>query len=190
MRFVPFYDVSIERAARIDPGTGTVVASSGQSPLIVASENPRWVMLAFDLDSSDFEQQPGFPVFIENVLAWFGQEPLALRSHTGLVEIPLADAQVRTGDGRAVASQSHLGKTLARLPDPGLYTATSGATRLHVAAQLTNPSLSNVNQSIFPGSDTIDRGAWLHEELWWYAILAAVLLLAVEWVTYHRRITL
>jgi hypothetical protein len=147
-------------------------------------------MLTFDLDSSDFQQQPGFPVFIENVLAWFGQEPLALRSHTGLVEIPLADAQVRTDDGRVVVSQQHLGKTLARLPDPGLYTATSGATRIHVAAQLSNPNLSNINQSIFTDTDSVGRGAWLHEELWWYALLGAVALLLVEWVTYHRRITL
>jgi hypothetical protein len=190
MRFVPFFDVSIERAVRIDPGPATVIARSGSSPLIVASDDPRWVMLTFELNSSDFAQQSAFPVFVENVLGWLAQEPLALRSHPGLVEIPLSDAVVRTDDGRTVVAQHHLGKTLVRLPDPGLYTATSGATRVHLAAQLTNPDLSNINQSTLTGADTMGGGAGLHQDLWWYALLGALLLLAVEWFTFHLRITL
>ena len=68
MQYVSVHDVAIERASRIDPGDLTVIAASKQTPLIVASDRPKWVMLTFDLDSSDFPFHVGFPVFIENVL--------------------------------------------------------------------------------------------------------------------------
>ncbi len=61
MQYVSVHDVAIERAARIDPGDLTVIAASKQTPLIVASEKPKWVMLTFDLDSSDFPFHVGFP---------------------------------------------------------------------------------------------------------------------------------
>ena len=72
------HDISIERAVKIDPANLTVIAASAQAPLIVASEKPRWVMLTFDLASSDFALQTGFPVFVENVLAWLSREQLPL----------------------------------------------------------------------------------------------------------------
>src|SRR5438876_242087 len=45
MQFVSVHDLAIERASRIDPANLTVIAASGQTPLIVVSEKPKWVML-------------------------------------------------------------------------------------------------------------------------------------------------
>ncbi|HYR87553.1 MAG TPA: VWA domain-containing protein [Terriglobia bacterium] len=191
MQFVSVHDVSIERATQVDPTNLTVIAASKQTPLILASEKPRWVMLTFDLDSSDFAFHVGFPVFIENVLAWFSREQLALRRSPGTVEVPLANAQVRTIDGKAVSASQQLGKTFFEAAEPGLYVATQGDNRVHVAVNLANRSFSDVNQSVFKD----DRAAagqryWLRRELWFYMLLAAVVLVGVEWFTYHRRITL
>ena len=191
MQFVSVHDVSIERAAQIDATNLTVVAASKQTPLILASEKPRWVMLTFDLDSSDFAFHVGFPVFIENVLAWFSREQLALRRSPGVVEVPLANAQVRTIDGKTVPASQQLGKTIFEAAEPGLYVATQGENRVHVAVNLANRSFSDVNQSVFKD----DRAAagqryWLRRELWFYMLLGAVVLIGVEWFTYHRRITL
>jgi hypothetical protein len=120
MQFVAVHDVAIERASRIDPGDLTVIAASKQTPLIVASEKPKWVMLTFDLQSSDFPFHVGFPVFIENVLAWFNREQLALKRSPGIVDVPLANAQIRTIDGKTIASDQQLGKTVFQTNEPGL----------------------------------------------------------------------
>src|SRR5437868_7680922 len=124
MQFVSVHDLAVHRASRIDPGNLTVIAASKQTPLIVASEKPKWVMLTFDLASSDFPFHVGFPVFIENVLSWFSREQLALKRSPGTIEVPLANAQIRTIDGKTIASDQQLGKTLFQTSDPGLYAAT------------------------------------------------------------------
>ena len=191
MQYVSVHDVSIERAVRIDPENLAVIAASQQTPLIVASEKPRWVMLTFDLDSSDFPLQAGFPVFIENVLAWFKGEQLALRQPLGNVGVPLANAQIQTIDGKTIPSEQQLGKTVFHASQPGLYTAVQGETRVQVAVNLVNPDLSNVNQSSFKASTPPPQArGWLGYELWFYMLLAAIALISVEWFTYHRRITL
>jgi len=191
MQYVSVHDVAIERASRIDPGDLTVIVASKQTPLIVASDKPRWVMLTFDLESSDFPFHVGFPVFLENVLSWFSREQLALKRSPGLVDVPLANAQIRTIDGKMIPSDQQLGKTVFQANDPGLYAATQGDDRIHVAVNLANPAFSDVNRSVFK---TDARAAaqhyWLRRELWFYMLLAAAALIAIEWFTYHQRITL
>jgi hypothetical protein len=192
MQYVPVHDVSIERAVRINADNLTVIAASNQNPLIVASEKPRWVMLTFDLSSSDFALQVGFPVFVENVLAWFNREPLALRRAPGLVEVPLANAQIQGADGKVIQSAAQMGQTVFRGNEPGLYTATEGDNRVYLAVNLSNPTLSNINQSTFKeGAPAVPSyTAWLRHELWFYMLMIAIVLISVEWFTYHRRITL
>jgi Ca-activated chloride channel homolog len=191
MQFVSVHDVAIERAAQINAENLTVVAASKQTPLIVVSDKPKWVMLTFDLQSSDFALHVGFPIFVENVLAWFNRDQLALKRSPGLIEVPLQNAQIRTIEGKSVPAEQQLGKTVFVTNDPGLYAGTQGDTRVHVAVNLANPAFSDVNRSVFK----TDRSAatttlWLRRELWFYMLVAAMMLITVEWFTYHRRITL
>jgi hypothetical protein len=191
MQHVPLHDVAIERASRIDAENLTVVAASKQTPLIVVSDKPKWVMLTFDLQSSDFAYHVGFPVFIENVLAWFNRDQLALNRAPGPIEIPVANAQVLTIDGKAVESEQQLGKTVFTANEPGLYSGTQGDTRVHVAVNLSNPAFSDVNRSVFKtGGGGAAQHYWLRRELWFYMLMAALVLISVEWFTYHRRVTL
>jgi hypothetical protein len=191
MQYVSVHDVSIARAGQIDATDLTVIASSRQTPLIVASEKPKWLMLTFDLQSSDFPFHVGFPVFIDNVLRWFSREQLALRHSPGTVEVPLANAQIRNIDGKTVSSEQQLGRTVFEATEPGLYVASQDDNRIHVAVNLASATFSDVNRSVFK----TDRRAatqqyWLRRELWFYMLLAAAVLISAEWFTYHRRITL
>jgi hypothetical protein len=191
MQFVSVHDLSIERATQIEAENLTVVAASKQTPLIVASDKPKWVMLTFDLSSSDFAFHVGFPVFIENVLSWFNREQLAIKRSPGIVKVPLGNAQIRTIDGKTISSDQQLGQTVFETSEPGLYAATQGDQRVHVAVNLANPNFSDVNRSVFK----TDRRAaaqtyWLRRELWFYMLVAAVALISIEWFTYHRRVTL
>jgi hypothetical protein len=191
MQYVSVHDLSIERAARIDPANLTVVAASNETPLIVASDRPKWVMLTFDLDSTDFPLQVGFPVFIENALTWFSREQLALRRSPGTVDVPFADAEIRTVDGQPVESQQQLGKTVFQAHEPGLYSVVQGDGRSYVAVNLTNRTFSDVNLSVFQNDRTVtSQSNWLRRELWFYMLLTAAILIGAEWLTYHRRITL
>jgi hypothetical protein len=191
LQHVQLHDVAIERASRIDAENLTVIAASKQTPLIVVSDRPKWVMLTFDLQSSDFAFHVGFPVFIENVLGWFNRDQLALNRSPGPVDIPMPNAQVLTIDGKPVAAEQQLGKTVFVANEPGLYSGTQGDTRVHVAVNLSNPALSDINRSVFKsqGSGAAQRYL-LRRELWFYMLTAALVLISIEWFTYHRRITL
>ncbi len=193
MQHVSLHDLSIERAARIDPAGFTVIAASRQTPLIVVSEEPRWVLLSFALDSSDFPLHAGFPVFVENVLAWFCRAQLELERTPGMVEVPLANAEISVLDGTKVPSVAKGQTTIFEASEPGLYTATRGETEMHIAVNFAGHSLSDVNRSALKedtASASLPVRPRLQSEIWAYMLLAAVALIVLEWFTYHRGITL
>jgi hypothetical protein len=193
MRHVSLYDVSIESAGKIDAANLIALASSGAgTPLILASEHPRWVQLTFSLEASDFPYHSGFPIFVDNAIAWFGRERLALRRNPGIVEIPLARAEVRTIDGKSIPTQEGPGGTVFEAPDPGLYVASSADVRQYVAVNFSSRDFSDINSSnIKEGGSVKTAGIpFLRRELWFYMLCAALLLIGAEWFTYHRRITL
>jgi hypothetical protein len=192
MKHVVLNDVSIEDATRIEPGDLTVLAeTANKTPLIVASDRPQWVLLTFDLESSDFPYHAGFPVFIDNAMSWFGRDRLALRRAPGVVDIPLAGAQVRTTDGRSIPSRESLTGTVFEAPEPGLYVAGKGDVNQYVAVNFANRQYSDINSSHVREGKTAQAAApLLRRELWYYMLLAAMVLIGAEWFTYHRRLTL
>jgi len=194
MRHVSLYDVSIESAAKIDPANLISLASSGSgTPLILASEHPRWIQLAFSLEASDFPYHAGFPIFLDNAIAWFGRERLALRRNPGIVEVPLAKAEVRTIDGKTMPTQeSPGGGTVFEASDPGLYVVSGADVRQYVAVNFASRDFSDINSSNVKenGSPKTAGIPFLRRELWFYMLCGALLLIGAEWFTYHRRITL
>jgi hypothetical protein len=195
MRSVSLHDVAVQRARRIDAAKFTVLAETeGKNPLIVASapsQRPRWVLLAFGLEVSDLPLQRAFPLFIDNTLAWFSREPLALRREPGLVAVDITEARIKALDGDEIASHSQVGGTVFEADRPGLYLATNEDTRQYVAVNVSNRLFSNVNGGgAASESASAPIRVWFQQELWFYMLLVAAVLLAVEWFTYHRRITL
>lgn len=193
MQHVSLFDVSVDTAAHVDASDLIVLgASANNTPLIVASEHPRWIQLTFDLQSSDFPYHAGFPIFLDNAIAWFGRERLALRRAPGAVEIPLQKAEVRTIDGASVPTQESVAGTVFEALDPGLYVATSGDVRQYVAVNFANREFSDINNTRVRENGPTQAASipFLRHELWFYMLCAALLLIGAEWYTYHRRITL
>ena len=205
LQHVSLYDVTIASSARVDTTDLSVLAgSAGNAPLIVAhdrthernsertSQGPRWIQLTFDLQASDFPYHAGFPIFLDNAIAWFGRERLALRRAPGIVELPLAMAEVRTIDGRPVPVQESVEGTVFEAPEAGLYVASSSDTRQYIAVNFASRDFSNINNSQVRDSTTAKAAGipFLRHELWFYMLCAALLLIGAEWFTYHRRITL
>ena len=194
LRFVSMLDLQIVDARHlefeIDAATRTV-AAAGSTPLIVArSDTPKWVAVTFALDDSDFAMRPSFPMFMQNVVAWFAGELQPLRRMVGAIEVPLADATVTTFDGADVPTLSQLDSTLFEAPEPGLYVASAGAAQAFVTVNLPAGS-SDVNGVSLTGRENVELppGRWLSSELWTYLLALALILAALEWWTYHRRIT-
>jgi len=201
LQHVSLYDVTIASSARIDTTSLSVLAASaGNAPLIVSHERaaerglqgPRWVQLTFDLQASDFPYHAGFPIFLDNAIAWFGRERLALERAPGIVELPLAKAEVRTIDGRSLPVQESVEGTVFEAPDPGLYVVSSGDTRQYIAVNFASRDFSNINNShVRDNTATQAAGIpFLRHELWFYMLCAALALIGAEWFTYHRRMTL
>jgi hypothetical protein len=194
MRYVSLHDVVLQRALRLEGTNLTVLAESeNKAPLIVASDEPgrpKWVLLTFSLGNSDFPLHSGFPIFVENALAWLSREPLALRRQPGLVTVPIADAEIKGLNGDLIESHPRGEATTFEAPEPGLYIATRDDVRQYIAVNLGSPQYSNVNATVSLRDRTAASAAgWLQQELWFYMLGAAVLLLAIEWFTYHRGIT-
>jgi hypothetical protein len=73
-------DVLIQSVPKLDPAGRSVLAASHDIPLVLASENPRRLAVAFDLHSSDFPVQAGFPIFVHNALAWLSNDGPAMHA--------------------------------------------------------------------------------------------------------------
>jgi hypothetical protein len=168
-QYVQVHDVSIERAMWIEPQNLTVIAGSSQTPLIVASEAPRWVLLTFDIGSSDFPLQVGFPVFVDNVLVWLTRESAALRQQPGSITHVGRGFTPRQAGRSAFATVGSHGD-----PTEPVLASRSASRRTDLADKEGPPY----------GFETGSH------ELWFYLLLAASVLVAAEWLTYHRRMTL
>jgi len=195
LKFVSFIDVDIRSARHLDFATEAniqIVAEAAQTPLIVTGEGlPHWVMVNFDFEESDFSVRPGFPIFMKNVIAWFVGESLTLRRRVGMVEVPLQQASIKSFDGESVAAKTNLGSTWFECLEPGLFVASSGDASIHVAVNLSSHGISDLNRSMLAeqNSDATLNRRLLHRELWVYLLLICIVLITLEWWTYHRRIT-
>lgn len=216
LRFVALEDLRIDRAARIampeegDAGPTSVVGETGRVPaaevvvgspllpLVLVSERPeRIVRVSFALEDSNFPLHPGFPIFMTNTLGWLMDEQVALARAPGRIEVPLAMAAVTDLEGSDVATWPLSNRTVFMADQPGLYTVAQGDRRLRVAVNLASTARTSVNDSGFTSDEITstastvlaDTEAGPNEELWMALLLLALFLVIVEWVTYHRRLT-
>ena len=216
LRFVALEDLRIDRAARIampeerDAGPTSAVGEAGREPdaevvvgspllpLILVSERPeRIVRVSFALEDSNFPLHPGFPIFLTNTLGWLMDEQVALARAPGRIEVPLAMAAVTDLEGSDVATWPLSNHTVFMADQPGLYTVAQGDRRLRVAVNLASTARTSVNDSGFASDEITSAASTVlagtevgpSEELWMALLLLALFLVVVEWVTYHRRLT-
>ena len=216
LRFVALEDLRIDRAARIampeerDAGLTSAVGEAGREPdaevvvgspllpLILVSERPeRIVRVSFALEDSNFPLHPGFPIFLTNTLGWLMDEQVALARAPGRIEVPLAMAAVTDLEGSDVATWPLSNHTVFMADQPGLYTVAQGDRRLRVAVNLASTARTSVNDSGFASDEITSAASTVlagtevgpSEELWMALLLLALFLVVVEWVTYHRRLT-
>jgi hypothetical protein len=180
------------RLARFDGVDARILARTRErAPLIAVHDaQRRWIWVGFALDESNFALHAAFPVFLSNAVNWMTAEPLAKDARLGMVELPLADARVIAMDGSEAAVQRVPGAVRFEADAPGIYTAVSAQQRVRVAVNLLDSVVTQVNDSSFgamPAAAPTVPGK--RGPPWSTFVLAAVLLLALEWLTYQRRLT-
>jgi len=216
MRWVTLSDVNIDQSLVLAPDRlrGEIaLASSVRDPIIAARRDGgrKLVVFGYALAATDMTLRVGFPLLLVNTLDWFAGESTELVTTyvTGQRQrVPLDSAA-------AVTEVTVVGPDRTPTPAPvvdgvasfyahkaGFYTLTAVAPpgapptpALELAANLSSPAESAIapvpdlalggKKIAAPEAFAVSRS----QKLWVYLILAAALLLGLEWITYHRRIT-
>ncbi len=199
---VSMRDVLIDRAVILKqaelpgaPALMTVARGPSGEPLMLATrEGRRFALVGFDLEASSFPEQAGYPAFLSNAIDWLTRQPRALSWRIGQVSVPLGQARVLDLDGRELLTRpAPPAATLFDAREPGLYVALAGDDRVRIAVNLLDPRITRINGGRFAqagaGRAPIQSHSLLATDPWILLLALAVVLLGLEWWTFHRRVT-
>jgi hypothetical protein len=196
----------------------SALAFSVRSPIVVAKRDGKQKMIAFGFSlpstgrdgATDLPMRVAFPMLLVNALDWFAGDTTDLLTTypTGARErVPLdgvvgaSEADVKDPDGSLTRTPVIEGLATFYGSRVGYYELTAkdaGGTvmaQLELAANLASPIESDIAPSteLSLGGKKLmapEKFAISHsQKLWIYLVLFALGLIVVEWVTYHRRIT-
>ncbi len=192
MQFVDLHDVKVERAVRVDLGSATMLAGDASVPLILSgrSEIAPWIVITFALGDSDFEQSLGFPIFVSNVLRWFRPHLSTRTAELGdvvLTEVGVTVVDVLSNEPVAVRRSGE--RSYFTALRPGLFMATSAQGRVPISVGAGGRATSAINRSALEEGDENLEVPAMARRLWPTLLALAAALLALEALTYHRRIT-
>lgn len=203
LRYVELSNLLIDNAPRLSPAPwAKVLAESQQTPLIVAGEHAgrKWIGIGWNLLESDFPLQPGFPIFVANVLRWATSERTAQTGFTVRTGVPFTltthpDEQqltLKMPDGQSQTLRVNEGSLIVPgAPQVGLYEAVGKRTRLKFAANLLDSDESNITPraSLQLGGRTVTAQSDIFtlRELWRPLALLALLTLMIEWWVFIKR---
>jgi len=186
--------LAVARAAGFEgPGLVPVAASESGTPLVLVADEPgrRLVVLNVAFEGSNLAFSPAFPVLVADAIGWLARPEVQSSGRPGVVELPASTTRLTAPDGTPVALVEAGDRAVARLDEPGLYLADIGGGHAVLSANVGGPDVSNVSQTsltdeaVAAGAEALGAG-----RIWWlYAVAAAFVLLAAEWWTWQRRIT-
>ncbi|MGH2349975.1 MAG: hypothetical protein ACRDFT_10995, partial [bacterium] len=203
-RYVDLSRLQILQALALQVRGGEVLAE-GEVPLIWAYDGGgiRAVVMGFALDQSDLVIQVGFPIFLQNAVTWLTGGDAVLTAGSPLIvpageqttaslegPEPLDPLGFRAGPAGRLTVEASGGRfVVPSLDRAGIYTVRAGnMTRVvAVVPPAEESDIAPVSPPSAPASaDTGD--ARRHADLWPLFIAGVLLVLAVEWVLWLRRI--
>ena len=206
VRYLSLGEVNVGKARALEPSDkkDVAVGRSLLGTLLLAGRRKGrpFVALGFDVRDSDLPMRIAWPLFVMNVIGHFIDEDTGYISsfRTGEVwsipagpgdkvaSLALPDGSKRivpVKDGRAV----YLGQ------DAGLYELELPDGKTSFAANLADPIESSIAPvaSLVVGRVTSAEvegfAVGVRRELWIYFLLAVLVVSALEWLSYHRRVT-
>lgn len=219
VRWTALDDVNIARGRRLVPGPGDkVVGASVDGPLLIAGQRGafKFVAMGFDLRDSDLPLRVAWPLLLLNSVNFFTDEdaqyissfrtgdvwrvPVVTQTGQARLRTPAGDERlVPVHEGRAVYLGEHAGfyeLVGAEGDDP--TKSMEGAAAAMTAAFAANlldaeeSSIAVAEELVVDGKKAGTLSGFqigVRREIWIYLLIAALVLTAIEWITYHRRIT-
>jgi hypothetical protein len=208
VRWTALDDVNIARGHKLVAGPGDkVVGASAEGPILVTGQRGpfKFVAIGFDPRDSDLPLRVAWPLVLLNSINFFTDEDAQYISsfRTGDVwRVPFASpsgqAKLKAPGGGEVVVPVHEGRAVYLGDRAGFYellAASPGEPNVAFAANLLDAEESAIETAKELVVDGKAAGKiegfqiGVRRELWIYLLLAALLLTAIEWITYHRRIT-
>jgi hypothetical protein len=207
VRFLALDDVNVALGHKLVPESGDKVlgaSDGGASPLLVTGTRSgfKFVAVGFDVRDSDLPLRTAWPLFVINCVNWFTDEDTQYLSsfRTGDVwRIPVTGgvtaATVKLPDGTVQPVPVHEGRAVFLGERAGFYELTAGEQQTEFTANLLDGAESAIapRDSLSvdgkPAGEVAGFHVGVRREIWIYLLLAAALLTALEWATYHRRLT-
>jgi VWA domain-containing protein/aerotolerance regulator-like protein len=207
VRFLALDDVNVAVGRRLVPQSGDKVvgaAEGGASPILVAGvrRGHKFVALGFDVRDSDLPLRVAWPLFVLDCIDWFTDEDAQYLSSLRAGDVwhlpvgaTVAQASVKRPDGTTQSVPVHEGRAVLVGEQSGFYELTAGGETTTFAVNLLDASESAIapqDAIVVAGKEAGSVEGFhvgVRREIWIYLLLAAALLSAVEWATYHRRVT-
>jgi hypothetical protein len=205
VRFIALRDVNIARALHLREQAGDrVIGADARTPLLVAGERDgrRFAVLGFDVRDSDLPLREAWPLLVINVIDWFAGdgaeydaaasvgETLTLPAPAGVAEATLrapdgSERRLAVNDGRIAFTTMHVGFHRISWPDGERWVAVNldPATRRNLAP------VESVALASGSAARPAIRASGFARPPWVLLLSLALLLVTVEWWTYHRRWT-
>jgi hypothetical protein len=171
-----------------------VAFTEEHAPLIYAHEEPdqRFVLFAFSVNESKLMFAPGFPALMSATIDWLAH-PIASSGarKPGPAEFPGHLSSIIGPDAKPVTVTQIGDVSVANLSRPGFYRASAGGATSEVAVSAGDPEVSDLQHTRIPAAtQTGAAGGQTRGRPWWLIALAmALILLAAEWWTWQRRVT-
>lgn len=210
LRYLALDNVQVSRGFALKPAAeDKVIGRSDQGPLLVSGvrEGRPFLALGFDPRDSDIVLRPAWPLLLLNAIDYFAKEDSRYLSsyrtgQTWPLAVPgdIATFEVNDPQGDRQRLSAHEGQLLLRGNTAGYYQISSSDPNqpfvTRVAANLMDRDESSIapvrqltsDKGVLAAPQGFQTGA--RQQLWLSLVLAAFLISVVEWLTYHRRVTL
>lgn len=199
LRHVALSDVNIAAAQRIRPRAGDeVIADSAGGPLLLSGEREgtAFVALAFDVARSDLPLRVAWPLLLINTLDWFANERKELSPVHVVGEVTHVALDSRATEATIVApsGQKRVAPVLAG--SVAFSPERAGFFQLEAAGSSAGTKLIAVGLDpgapplLRPGATTFDVASLDRPrvpDLWAVLLAIAALVMAFEWLAFHRR---
>ncbi|HEU4679749.1 MAG TPA: BatA and WFA domain-containing protein [Terrimicrobiaceae bacterium] len=178
--------------------TSVPIRSAGE-PMVLALEGPqpsRVVAVAFGVAESTFPLRVGFPLFVSNVIHWLAGrlsfEDADLKAGKTFLpkegeEISKEPLRLETGDARPEAAS--FSQTPLTLRKNGFYQVRKSPETRWLAVNTEDAAESDLRGAQSQGGTSLFGHHWGALPPWRWLALAALILLVVEWLLHHRRVT-
>lgn len=183
--------VRFDEVQLYDLGEWAPLAFTSRGNPLVAVREPGGIaqaLLTFDVARGNIANDPAFPVLIGDILEWFARASPVRVEAPGTLRLPGDVTAVRRAD-RGAAAFRHVGDvTVADLREPGLYLADRPTGQLPIAINAGSRASSNVRHSSRADAASGSAPA-AAAGLWVWLVAIAFVLVAAEFYTWHRRVT-